>query len=319
MNMSRFYIKNNMVIQHPSEINKKEEINNFAIQAAKDNSKKEDLKQYKGSFLKRQQERVEEPVEQYKEEEKKTEETDTDNVESTNESNREKQIRIKKKNANRVLHERNIYVFLASVAEDAMNYSQQLKYSEIISFLLVRKLVQQVEFLKDRLAQNQNIFQLELWDLFTKSKDFIDIFNYITKEYDIFKLYFQSLYDKISQNPKITGMHLDAETKEALSNKINIKCEKVLKKYLKEYCRELVQYILVQMQHKDHQKNNDSVKQLWIHADRILDCMKLDQIFLFEDPNGQVQFNFKQYYEEDSNLDLQQLIKKVENKFVNLK
>ena len=29
--MSRFYIKNNMVIEHPSEILKKKEINSYAI------------------------------------------------------------------------------------------------------------------------------------------------------------------------------------------------------------------------------------------------------------------------------------------------
>lgn len=34
LNMSRFYIKNNMVIAHPAEINKKEELNNFAMQVA---------------------------------------------------------------------------------------------------------------------------------------------------------------------------------------------------------------------------------------------------------------------------------------------
>ena len=36
LNMSKFYIKNNMVIDHPNDIKKKEELNNFAIQLAKD-------------------------------------------------------------------------------------------------------------------------------------------------------------------------------------------------------------------------------------------------------------------------------------------
>ena len=56
------------------------------------------------------------------------------------ESIREIQIRMKKRSANRILHERNIYVFLASVAEDAINNSN-LKYSEIVGFLLVKKLI----------------------------------------------------------------------------------------------------------------------------------------------------------------------------------
>jgi len=49
------------------------------------------------------------------------------------------------------LHERNIYVFLASVAEDAMSNTGNLKYAEIVGFLLVRKLVQLVDFLSERL------------------------------------------------------------------------------------------------------------------------------------------------------------------------
>ena len=57
------------------------------------------------------------------------------------ESLREIQIRMKKWSVNRILHERNIYVFLASVAEDAIN-NNNLKYSEIDGFLLVKRLIQ---------------------------------------------------------------------------------------------------------------------------------------------------------------------------------
>ena len=37
MSMSKFYIKNNVVIDHPSEIDKKRELNQFAIEHAKKN------------------------------------------------------------------------------------------------------------------------------------------------------------------------------------------------------------------------------------------------------------------------------------------
>jgi serine/threonine-protein kinase ULK/ATG1 len=60
---------------------------------------------------------------------------------------------LKKRNANRILHERNIYVFLASVAEDAIN-NPSLKYSEIVGFLLVKKLLQQVDYIMNSLTQN---------------------------------------------------------------------------------------------------------------------------------------------------------------------
>jgi serine/threonine-protein kinase ULK/ATG1 len=35
ISMSKFYIKNNVVIDHPSEIDKKKELNHFAIEFAK--------------------------------------------------------------------------------------------------------------------------------------------------------------------------------------------------------------------------------------------------------------------------------------------
>lgn len=82
---------------------------------------------------------------------------------ATEESQREKEIRIRKRNANRILHERNIYVFLASVAEDAMN-NTSLKHSDIIGFLLVKKLLQLVDFLATKMTQKKNIFNLELWE-----------------------------------------------------------------------------------------------------------------------------------------------------------
>jgi hypothetical protein len=48
-NMSKFYIKNNMVILHPAEILKKQEINNFAFDVVKNNKKTE----YSGQAIRR--------------------------------------------------------------------------------------------------------------------------------------------------------------------------------------------------------------------------------------------------------------------------
>lgn len=124
------------------------------------------------------------------------------------ESDREAQIRIKKRNANRILHERNIYVFLASVAEDAMN-NTTLKTSELVGFLLVKKLLQLVEFLATKMKKKENVFKLELWDTFVESKDFIDIFTYIEKEHDVFRLYFNTMLEKIQHSPKVINSIVD--------------------------------------------------------------------------------------------------------------
>jgi serine/threonine-protein kinase ULK/ATG1 len=46
------------------------------------------------------------------------------------------------------------------------------------------------------------------------------------------------------------------------------------------------------------------------HADRIMDCIKMRETFVFEDEKQQ-HFNFKQYYEEDSKIEIEKLHKKV--------
>ena len=62
-----------------------------------------------------------------------------DNEEMTDqETDKEVMTKIIKKNTNRILHERNKYVFLASVAEDVI--CNDFIYSEIVAFLLVKKL-----------------------------------------------------------------------------------------------------------------------------------------------------------------------------------
>ena len=48
-NMSKFYIKQNMVILHPADILKKETINNYAFEVVKNNKKQE----FKGDVINR--------------------------------------------------------------------------------------------------------------------------------------------------------------------------------------------------------------------------------------------------------------------------
>ena len=58
---------------------------------------------------------------------------------SDKETAKEVLTKIIKKNTNRILHERNKYVFLASVAEDVI--CNDFIYSEIVAFLLVSCIV----------------------------------------------------------------------------------------------------------------------------------------------------------------------------------
>ena len=301
------------MIQHPSEIDKKKDINDFALNMAKaGNQKGKQVEQYQGQFIKRKPDSQQATEQDDQEEQKMETVADDGKAEDNAESEREKQIRIKKLNANRILHERNIYVFLASVAEDAINNSS-LVYSDVVAFLLVKKLVQLVEYLYSKLQVKENIFQLELWEMFLHTKDYKDIFSYIKKEHEVFTLYFHSMYDRMQNNPKVKSLELSLPVRRSLDNDYSTSIDAILKQILKEYCKELVTFIL----QESKQKNPQLLRSLWIHADRVLDCYRLDDFFSFED-SGKNQFNFKLYYEEDNNLEIQQLIQKVEQKLQNL-
>jgi serine/threonine-protein kinase ULK2 len=315
LNMSRFYIKNNMVIDHPAEINKKEELNNFAFEVTKNKNANE----YKGAIMKRQTVRGAENVEKdsSKEDVSPSKGSADKNVDlnelAKEETEREITIRTNKKNANRILHERNIYVFLASVAEDAMGNGTN-PYSEILGFLLVKKLLSLIDNLKTQLAVRANLFKLIGWDKFIISKDFNDIFAYISKEYDIFKVYFDQLYEKmalaIREAPK---NKFDPDFVSAVNDNLKQNNEKTLMKVLALYSKDLIKELI-----GNKYKSDVEARNMWVHADRILDCMALDVVFSFEDEKGN-QFNFKMYYDEGNRCELEAVIKRVEQKMVAFK
>jgi serine/threonine-protein kinase ULK/ATG1 len=100
-----------------------------------------------------------------------------------------------------------------------------------------------VEYLADKMKKRENVFKLDLWDTFVDSKDFNDIFTYIEKEHDVFRLYFTTMLDKITANPKsLAGV--DASVKSVVSSNTTQNIEPVLKTVLQDYSLALVQQIL---------------------------------------------------------------------------
>ena len=65
---------------------------------------------------------------------------------NTKETQREKTIRIFKLNSSKILHERNKYVFLASVAERAISLGEKL--SDVLGFVLIKKLFKMLCYLR---------------------------------------------------------------------------------------------------------------------------------------------------------------------------
>ena len=81
-------------------------------------------------------------------------------------------------------------MFLASVAEDAISFSFHL--SDLIGFILIKKLFGMICCLKNCLENEENIFNLKRWSTYVKQKDFKKIGDFIYKEYELFHSYYKN-------------------------------------------------------------------------------------------------------------------------------
>eukprot|EP00828_Plagiopyla_frontata_P049021 TRINITY_DN959_c0_g1_i2.p1 TRINITY_DN959_c0_g1~~TRINITY_DN959_c0_g1_i2.p1 ORF type:complete len:342 (-),score=55.44 TRINITY_DN959_c0_g1_i2:15-1040(-) len=270
---------------------------------------------YKGAYFERKTERdKEQQLEPSKFEQKTNEVSVAESDLPHEETDREKYIKICKRNSNRILHERNIYVFLASVAEDAMNNFADQQLSQIVGFLLVKQLLILIDNLKSNLMYKNNVFGLQSWNQYVETKDFQDILQYIIKEFDVFNVYFQQLYEKLVMGIKSGKQQLSEEYQSIVNENFKQDVNKILKSGLTKYIKSLIQNFL-----KNPKKfNSDQLISGWIHIDRILDCLRIDQVFQFEDKEGN-QFNFKIYYELPNNYDYEQLVQLVQSKLLEAK
>jgi len=283
-------------------------LNNFAIQVAKGNTPNNE---YNGPIYKirennnaeesKEEEKYEQPKMNTKESVQSNELSELSKEETAGES----LTKVVKRNSNRILHERNKYVFLASVAEDAI--TKKLGLSEYVGFALVKKLLMMIENLKTQLVEKKNFSGFEEWDHYVKTREFNDISKYITGEYEVFEVYFNCMYDRIGSlkkvHPKIDASYLDIVNK-------NMKkpIDKVFDRVIKDYVEEIVTVLC-----SGKIKDKDEIKDLWLHADQLVDCLRLDDNFKFEDSNKQ-QFNFKQWYEQVKSYDPETLAQRVKAK-----
>ncbi len=193
-NISRFYIKNNKVIDHPEEIEKKKDINEYAYKASKNTMKSFNGKVINRKYNRSNQDDAKEDQDPFK---RKTAESENNGKVSRKETDRERKIRIFKQNTSRILHERNKYVFLASVAEDAISFS--FKYSDLIGFILIKKLFKMLCELKFDVKNKKNTFNLPMWKDYIKSRDFRKIGDFIFNEYELFESYYENLNKNVKK------------------------------------------------------------------------------------------------------------------------
>lgn len=297
MNMSRFYVKNNKVIDNVADIEKKEDINKFAIEVAKKERQANSC--FTGQIINRKRDRDDLPQSDKTHDRTNGDETINDDSDLTNEeTKRERMIKVFKANSSRLLHERNKYVFLATVAEDAISLSLISKYnlSEMVGFLLIKKLFYMIGELKEVLEKEKNVLKLEEWEEYVGTKDYNKIYVYISKEYDVFKVYYDSMHDNVYKNSQKEGF-----TSELVEKALNIDNKKDLEDIFNET---LIKYAVLTAKAMDMKKIEEDVHK-WNHVNQVIDCLTLDDTFAFK--KGDKQFNFKLFYENFAGLDLDEL------------
>lgn len=299
-NMSKFYINNNRVIDHIADIEKKEDINNFAFEIARNNNTKKE--EFTGKFVKHNTVRNEN-INSNPKNKKEITETPDDSKIGKEETIGEKLIKSNKINSSRLLHERNKYVFLASVAEDAISFN--FKFSDLLGFLLIKKLFFMISNLKEIVEFKLNKYQLDFWPEYINSKEFSQINSYIIKEYDVFKLYYQSMNDNVLNNYKKSSKKNNL-VEQALNISDYKETDQLIKLVIYDYVKNCITII-----------DQNSRKEVWIHLNQVLDCVEQDKIFRFSVAQNSMysQFNFKLYYEEIKEQELSKIVQIVKQKY----
>ena len=161
----------------------------------------------------------------------------------------------------------------------------------------------------------------------------MDILQYIGKEYEVFRVYFEQLFERICGLVKGSRSWRGEEDVMGVLN-LNLKdagLEKAYRKILMDYLKSLVEGGGGLGGGKKEGgggkkegggglgggKEEDTRLQ-WLHVNRILDCMRIVEVFRFEDKVGN-QFNFKVYYDETNRFDLETLKRAAEGKMKELK
>lgn len=72
-----------------------------------------------------------------------------------------------------------------------------MKYADAIGILLVRKLLNMLEWLTANMNSPKEFPGFLYWEEFTKEKDFKDIKAYVQKEYDVFKVFYDSVHNRV--------------------------------------------------------------------------------------------------------------------------
>lgn len=147
-----------------------------------------------------------------------------------------------------------------------MDLGREVKFSDVVGYLLIKKLLQLLARLKE-LMERKEVKELQFWELFQGEKDFKDIQVYVWKEFDVFKVFYESVHNRIKDKVKL----MDEEMQAVLSSQNTVLNEKVYQRHLREYVRAVHEVV------KGRQfKSEAEERKYFIHLQRMIDCLNLE-------------------------------------------
>lgn len=141
--------------------------------------------------------------------------------------------------------------------------------AEIVGYIIVEKLLEKLKSLKDSMENPKQFGKLEYWPLFLKEKEYNDIQLYVTKEYGVFKVFKESVYNRVKNSISLAEPSLQ----EAVSAPTEANYSKILRNYAKELHSLLL---------KKESLGESEERNHFVHLNRVLDSSELEKTFTFE-------------------------------------
>lgn len=135
------------------------------------------------------------------------------------------------------------------------------------------------------------------------TRDFKKITNYIRKEFELFKTYYENLDRNVRAQFESNG-----QKSSLIADAIRVQKEGEINYVLRSLLREYIANIF-------NTSDLLNKKDIWIHLNELLDCLNSEKVFFFDTKNND-QFNFKLFYQEINSSSLHHISQIVRSKLV---
>lgn len=252
INTSKCYLRNNLVLSSLGDIQAKAEVNDYLVDIIRHG--------------------------------KKTAEQPTNQSPSASKDS----SRSSRNNSKRILHYRNIYAFLASMADMISHCGHQ--HHEIAAYVVVRKIIAMIEWMLKLTAQDECPLEgVTDWKHYRSSPDFREIEDYVTKELEVFSVYNTRL-EPVIKKKSLSGDY-DPDVKELVAGPLK---EATYAKYLRKFLLALAGRLAAEAITSKGIEEKEGWKLLYYG----LKIVRLDETF----GRGEREFDFREFYEVFQNL-----------------